>query len=126
MSKEKMLEFVRNAIIMANNPGCETLEDALEKEYRLEGCLLEVDNIINDDILIIKLYTPEVKYLVRGAVVISQLDKDKNIVDSSKYRKGYHQELYKKVSYDDISLTKYIRKILGLPITLERLLIALG
>ena len=110
-----MLDFIREKVIMANNPECKTYEEALEKEVKQLGSLVDCDMIARDYII------PE-----RAILTVSA---------SNKYRERFVIEpvymktfcVYGKRKEGDIykNGTYYTDRILGLPITLERLLVTL-
>lgn len=85
MNTEQKTEFIREKVIMANNPECKTYEEALEKEEEHNSCQYKI---------------------IRGNGEIET-------------GCGYWYHGYS--SWDDVD-----REILGLPINLERLLVALN
>ena len=85
MTKEKMLEKIREKVILANNPECKTLEDALREEVKNSSTSVQCQFVLTDN--------------------------DNCIVNGDYVAKYYHHN------------NNY--KILGLPLTLERVWVAL-
>ena len=85
MTKEKMLEKIREKVILANNPECKTLEDALREEVKNSSTSVQCQFVLTDN--------------------------DNCIVNGDYVAKYYHHN------------NNY--KILGLPLTFERILVAL-
>lgn len=105
---EKKIEFVRNAVIMANNSDCKTLEEALEKELKNPNCLFL--DLEDDKISSVEIFNLKLKIAENFAKDMSQDIKDLMFNDKILNIKFHEAEV----------------EALGLPITLERLLIALN
>jgi hypothetical protein len=113
MSKEKMLEFIRNAIIIANNPECKTLEEALKKESANQNCMFA--------------YNPCQIVELSGASIVDAATGENKIYTEGNLDK-IKSLFYRSVKTDKLRQKSQIKiiKNLGLPITLERLLICLN
>ena len=99
-----MIEKIREKVIIANNLDCKTYEEALEKECKFKNCLLLYKNFFFD----------EDDFLYKNDWYFS-----KRITVGELEATDYGIEFFKKRE-PSMSLSQY--KILGLPITLERIL----
>lgn len=108
MNKKEMLELCREKIIMANNPQCKTYEDALQEEKNLDGCIF---------------YNEKHKMfgMNKPTNTLTRCEPDYS---------GYNGEwfLFEKCGTQDDDATLHspeYYKILGRPLTLEMILVAL-
>lgn len=112
---QKQIEFIREKVVMANNPECKTLEEALEKEVKLLGCLVDCDMqergyiMPKRKILTVSAYNKYNERFVIEPVYIKTFRVWGKREENGSYKNG----------------TFYTDKILGLPLTLERVLVAL-
>ena len=106
MNKQQKIDYIREKVIIANNPECKTLEDALEKESLVSGCL--VKHITSP-------LSPQDRKVATAIILWD------DGVDSSENKRWF-------CFNDNITFTTIQKKdkILGLPLTLERVLVALN
>jgi len=109
LSLEQKIEFIREKVVMANNLKYKTYKKALENEIQLEGCIVKFKSKDNATLLgAVKKarYTQKAK---ERTSIVSMCDNELFKIDLSYSTKNI--------------ISDYT--ILGLPLTLERVLIAL-
>jgi hypothetical protein len=141
MTKEQMIEEIREKVIMANNPECKTYEEALEEEGLNGDCYCEISD--GKLAFATKHQLLAQKYGLNGAfgTMIRQLEySDEESEDDEDEQTG----IYCRSMTDGIDtheVLKYINRVkdyiisdergkisrvIGLPITLERVLVCLN
>ncbi len=122
--KEKMIEFVREKIILANNQECKTFEEALNKELKNPQCLIKYKSSENNyDISSIKEFTTNMMFY---NVIQNEAIDRKNIMSifsDKDLQKQIHNQLQVIL---DLKLKNDDLIILGLPLNLERILVCLN
>ena len=105
--KERMIEFVRERVVLANNKDCETPEEALNKELKNPQCLIKYKSSENNyDISSIGEFTINIMSISSDKDFQKQMNDNLELILNQKSNKG---ELI----------------ALGLPLNLERVLVAL-
>lgn len=107
---EEIQEENRKFIIMANNPTAKTYEEALEMELGLWGCEVILQNTEEFENCPIKI---TYESIVKGYYTLGN-ENQKDL--------GFSSDRYIKLVYDGTE--EHVRKIIGKPLTLNRVLIA--
>lgn len=118
--KKEMIEKIREKVILANNLECKNYDEALEKEFLQEGCIIKS----KDEYIII----PENKQ-GKYCIYSNNYSYEEDPEELSYWIKTLgcaccSTTLYES-NYWDLDNPYEIYKILGLPLTFERVLVAL-
>ena len=108
---EELQKENRKFIIMANNPTAKTYEEALEMELGFWGCEVILQNTEEFENCPIKI---TYESIVKGYYTLEN-ENQKDL--------GFSSDRYIKLVYDGTE--EYVRKIIGKPLTLNRVLISL-
>jgi hypothetical protein len=106
MNKEQMIEKIREVVVIANNPECKTYEEALQEESKIHGCLIAI---------ITSPYSEQYRKIEMATILWD------DGIDSSGNERYY---CYRNNA--TFTTVKGKNKILGLPLTLERVMVALN